>query len=114
MRNLSPLIKPKYIMSSDFKTIHLQKIGSDPIEFSIVDFVKYLPEFGFMLGKDKFEFEEHVSIKAANHMKIIHDLIWNSNHPREVEYKNRIIEETQDSGGKGEKRTVRSLQNYQV
>ena len=91
--NLSPLIKPKYIMSSDFKTIHLQKIGSDPIEFSIVDFVKFLPKFGFMLGKDKFEFEEHVSIKAANHMKIIHDLIWNSNHPREVEYKNRIIEE---------------------
>lgn len=78
---LDQSVQPNYIMSSDFKTFHLYKVGGDVKKFNLNELVDNLHLFGFMTNQgDDFKYEEHVSTKAAEHMGKIHDELINAGY----------------------------------
>ena len=90
--SLPAMIKPRYVMSSDFVSFHLLDTKTGKKEnFTLEELPDKLNLLSFMAGKESFEFEADVSRKATDLITKIYERIWDSEHPAEVEYRENVI-----------------------
>lgn len=103
-RSIPAMIKPVYVMSCDFKKFHLNNIETDQKwEFTLEELPSKLDLLGFMTGRVTYEAEIAVSQKATKSIKKIYDLIWDSIHPEDAEYRRVTLAKYNDDVKKAKK-----------